>query len=134
MRTKLCGTAVTRGRLHKANQFLAAAEMIRDLIDDHDDVADAYVTLCIHAGIAASDAICCAALGEHAQGENHDEAVGLLAKVDKDIAKHLRTLLGMKTKAGYSHMPMTVDEFKRAGRAAEALVERARRTNIPVRA
>lgn len=44
-------------------------------------MTDAYVPLCVHAGIAASDVVCCAKLGEHAQGENHDEAVGLLAPV-----------------------------------------------------
>jgi len=86
--------------------------------------------LCVHAGIAASDVICCTSLGEHAQGENHDEAIGLLAKADKDVVKHLRTLLNLKTKAGYSHTRATPDEFKRAGRAAEALVEKARRVNM----
>jgi len=121
---------ILRGRLHKANQFIAAADMIRELVDEQGDVADAYVTLCVHAGIAASDVICCASLGEHAQGENHDEAVSLLAKADKDVAKHLRTLLNLKTKAGYSHTPATLGEFTRAGRAAEALVEKARRANM----
>ncbi|ONF67930.1 hypothetical protein [Amycolatopsis keratiniphila] len=102
--------------MHKATQFNEAADMIRELADEHEDIADAYVTLCVHAGIAASDVICCARLGEHAQGENHDEAISLLSRADKEIAKHLRTLLKLKTKAGYSHTPATVDEFKRAGR------------------
>jgi hypothetical protein len=127
VRTKSCDAGVQRGRMHKANQFIEAADMIRELANEHEDVSDAYVTLCVHAGIAASDVICCARLGEHAQGENHDEAVGLLAGADKDAAKHLRTLLKLKTKAGYSHAPATADEFKRAGRAAEMLVETARR-------
>lgn len=113
--------------MHKANQFIEAADIIRELADEHEDVTDAYVTLCVHAGIAAADVICCASLGEHAQGENHDEAIRLLANADKDGAKHLRTLLKLKTKAGYSHTSATADEFKRAGRAAEMLVETARR-------
>jgi hypothetical protein len=33
----------------------------------------------------------------------------------------------MKTKAGYSHTAATAEEFKRAGRSAEALLMRARR-------
>ncbi|WP_414939249.1 hypothetical protein [Amycolatopsis sp. cmx-11-51] len=82
--------------MHKASQFIEAADTIRELADEHEDAADAYVTLCVHAGIA-SDVICCARLGEHARGENHDEA------------------------------PATADEFKRAGRAAQTLVETARR-------
>lgn len=128
MRTKSCTAAVREGRLRKANRFLDAAETIREFADeDLDEAGDAFVTLCVHAGIAAADALCCASLGVHAQGENHDDAVALLAKVDKDIAKELAKLLRLKTKAGYTHTPVTAEEFKRAGRAAEALVERARR-------
>ncbi len=55
-----------------------------------------------------------------------------LKKVDTDAAKHLSVLLGLKTKSGYSHMPATRAEVKRAGRAAEALIETARRTNAAV--
>lgn len=97
-----------RGRLAKAEQFWEVA-------------------LCVHAGIAAADALCCAGLGEHAQGEKHDDAVQLLAKVDVEASRALRALLGLKTKAGYSHTSATADEFKRAGRNAEALVMQARR-------
>lgn len=46
---------------------------------------------------------------------------------DSGSGKHLRTLLTMKTKAGYSHTVASADECKRARRAAEALVETARR-------
>lgn len=132
MRTQPCDAAIRRGRLLKAEQFSEAAAIVRDLADEHEDVADAYVTLCVHAGIAASDVICCSRLGEHAQGEKHNEAVGLLKTVDKEVAKHLSTLLNLKTKSGYSHTLATVDEFKRAGRAAEALVEAARRAHASV--
>lgn len=133
MRTRPCNAAIVRGRMHKANQFMEAADMVRELADENADLADAYVTVCVHAGIAASDVLCCAALGEYAQGENHDEAVGLLARADKDAAKHLRTLLTLKTKAGYSHTPATAGEVKRAGRAAQALAEAARRVARPTR-
>jgi len=108
---------------------MEAASLVRDFADDDEDIADAYTTLCIHAGVAASDVICCTYLGEHAQGENHNEAITLLAKADKDASKHLGVLLGLKTKSGYSHTSVTAEEVKRAGRAAEALVERARRTS-----
>jgi hypothetical protein len=56
-------TATIEGRLRKAEQFMEGAETIRDLADDERDVGDAYVTLCIHAGIAAADVICSIALG-----------------------------------------------------------------------
>lgn len=78
MRTKPCSATITQGRLDKANQFIIAAETIRDIADHDDEVADAYVTLCVHAGIAASDVICCGSLGRHAQGDSHEEAATLL--------------------------------------------------------
>lgn len=126
MRTQPCTVAIRQGRLRKAEQFLSAADLVRDLAKEHDDVADAFATLCVHAGIAASDVICCARLGKHAQGENHSETVALLKTTDKAAASHLSALLALKTKSGYSHTPINPGEFKRSGRAAEALVEAAR--------
>lgn len=111
----------------KAEQFTAAAESIRDLSDDATDVADAYVTLCVHAGIAAADAICAAKLGVHARGENHRDAVALLAAADKAASHHLSVLLAMKTRAGYSHLPVSRERALRAGRATDALLDAARR-------
>lgn len=126
-RTKDCDSATRAGRLHKARQFMNAATTIETLADDDTDVADAYVTLCVHAGIAADDVICCARLGKHAQGDDHASAVGLLHTASPDDAKHLRTLLGMKTKAGYTSVPVSSSEHKRAGRAAKTLLEAAER-------
>ncbi len=82
------------------------------------------------AGIAASDVICCARLGQHAQGQDHNEAVILLSQANSESATHLRVLLGMKSKVGYSHTGVSADEAKRAGRAADALAETARRVNV----
>lgn len=122
-RTRTCTPEVRRGRLRKAVGFLDAAYQL----DEFDEHTDAFVTLCVHAGIAAADVICCVRLGEHAQGENHNEAVELLQRADKGSARHLSTLLGAKSKAAYSYSSTSDDDRKRAGRAAEALVEAARR-------
>lgn len=124
-----CTAEIRRGRLRKANRFLDAATLIADHADEEADIADAVVTLSVHAGIAASDAICCARLGQHAQGDDHGEAVVLLGKADSGSAKHLRLLLSMKAKAEYSHSSVTASDTKRAVRAAEALAETARRVN-----
>jgi len=113
----------------KAQQFADAATVVRDLAEEAADVADAYVTLCVHAGIAASDVICCARLGRYAQGEGHHEAVDLLKAAAPGLERHLATLLGMKTKSGYSHEPATAGEIRRAGRAVEALLGEARNAN-----
>lgn len=128
-RVRKSDPATIDGRLRKAEQFLQGAETIRELAGDERDVGDAYVTLCIHAGIAAADVICCVALGEHVQGDDHNEAVAHLAKVrptGQALAGSLRTLLRMKTHAGYSHEPVSASDRKRAERAAEQLMSAAR--------
>jgi hypothetical protein len=129
VRTQPCNAEILQGRLHKAGSFMDAANVIHEFADQDEEVADAYATLCVHAGIAASDVICCINLGEHAKGESHSDAVELLKRVDKDAAKQLNILLNLKTKSGYSHTPVTAAEFKRVGRAATALVEKARRAH-----
>ena len=128
-RTRPCDEADTRGRLRKAEQFWEAAEITREFADDEAEVGDAYVTLCVHAGIAAADVICCVGLGEHAVGEDHNEALALITRVHpggKELAKALAVLLGMKTRAGYSASPVSAVDRKRAQRQAERLLQVAR--------
>jgi hypothetical protein len=79
----------------------------------------------VHAGIAASDVICCARLGKHAQVEDHNDAVRLLDSADRAMGKHLKVLLGLKTRSGYTDTPTSRDELKRSERVAEALMEAA---------
>jgi hypothetical protein len=129
VRTRACDEAVIDGRMRKAEQFWEAAEITRELADDEAEVGDAYVTLCVHAGIAASDVVCCVSLGEHAAGEDHNDALALIARVrpgGTDLAKALAALLGMKTRAGYSARPVSGTDRKRAQRQAEKLVRAAR--------
>lgn len=124
-----CDRVVAQGRLHKAVQFWEAAEIVREFADDETEVGDAYVTLAVHAGIAASDAICCLALGRHSQGDDHQEAVKLLGAVRPDgatLGRALSALLAIKTKAGYSHRSVNTVDRGRAQRQAEKLVVAAR--------
>jgi hypothetical protein len=125
-RTKPCDEALIAGRRRKAVEFLDAAETLRDSATDEAAVGAAYVTLCVHAGIAAADVLCCRALGHHPVGESHNEAIAELSKVSKEHGKDLRVLLGMKTRAGYSSTPVSADQRKRAWRAAERLVQATR--------
>jgi hypothetical protein len=128
-RLRECDDAVVSGRLRKAEQFLDAAATVRDLADDEADVGDALVTLCVHAGIAASDVICCKALGHFVQGEDHLLAVAELSKVTPDgkqLGNDLRALLQMKTRAEYAAPPVNAEQRKRAWRRAKSLVESAR--------
>ncbi len=128
-RTYPCTEAVKIGRMSKASQFQDAATTIREFADHEADVGDAFVTLLVHAGIAAADAICCHELGEHAHGESHEEAIRLLRRVKPngaDLAKALDALLRAKTRAGYGHQPVNKDTRTRCWRAAEKLVLAAR--------
>jgi hypothetical protein len=124
LRTVPADKLVQKGRFAKAKQFLRVAEDIQALSGD-DDVADACVSLYVLAGVAAADAICAGALGKHAQGHDHHEAVALLASVDTKAASSLGVLLGMKTRAGYGHDPISGASLTRAERAARSLVDKA---------
>lgn len=129
MKTRRCDDGDAGGRLTKAEQFLDAAEIVREFADDEKDVGDAFVTLCVHAGIAAADVLCCVALGEYAQSEDHRQAVELLSKVapeGREASKALQALLRLKTKAGYSPRAVSADDRKRALRSAQKLVTAAR--------
>lgn len=124
MTVKRCSDADRRGRLAKARDFLQAAALVDDLADDG-DLIDAAVTLYVHAGIAAADALCCRHLGQHAQGQDHREAVALLQRVDRDRSRELSVLLSLKTRAGYSPDPTSAQDAKKAKRAASKLVDAA---------
>ena len=122
MKTKPCAEADRKGRARKARSFAEAADIVETFADE-DDLIDAQITLCVHAGIAAADALCCERLGEHASGQNHNEALALLATIDKKLAADLSTLLGMKTRAGYSAHGSSAANAKAAMRATGRLVQ-----------
>jgi hypothetical protein len=126
-RTRDCPENVRRGRMNKAQQFFDQGVLTED------DLPDAAVSSYVLAGVAAADVICCSRLGEHAQGEDHREAVALLEKADASVAKHLGTLLQLKTKVAYTHQSPSADERKKAKRAVEALLDAARRHSPPTK-
>ncbi|BBX52228.1 hypothetical protein GCM10009645_15520 [Mycolicibacterium poriferae] len=116
-----CDAVVTAGRMSKANEFLAAADHLGE------ELPNAAGDLYVDAGIAASDVICCVRSGTHSNTGNHHEAVALLKQADDGSERHLNTLLNLKNKAAYTHQDLTSAELKRMSRAAEHLVESARR-------
>ncbi len=55
-------------------------------------------------------------------------APALLRKANNaDSAKRLDVLLSMKSKAGYTHLPTSNADVKKAARAAKSLLEAAQR-------
>jgi hypothetical protein len=125
MAEKKCTAAVRAGRLKKAREFRLATDLLEESTSGQDDLADAYVTMCVHAGIAAADVICCRRLNVHHQGENHEEAVTMLGRVDRRLAGDLATLLRKKTAAGYGDRVSSAADRKQAKRAMERLVDSA---------
>lgn len=110
--------------LTRARQFLAVADDVRALHDADAMLIDACVTLYIRAGMAAGDALCTRHLGRRTQGHSHEEAVHLLKTVDREAARGLSALLGMRTRTDYGH-PAAAAHLDRAGSIAAALVDRA---------
>ncbi len=102
-RTQACDRTAALSRLAQAEAFLLAAELVVD--DDSDDATPSVAaSLAVLAGIAASDAACCARLGVRARGQAHAEAVGLLGTVEpggSDMAKDLQRLLNRKDDSQY---------------------------------
>ncbi len=104
-RTTSCTPATIAGRRARAEQFLEAAELVDVLEDPDQDLAAAYVTLCVHAGIAASDVICCTRLGHHASGQDHTEAVRVLEAADQASSGSLDVLCGSRPRPATATSP-----------------------------
>lgn len=116
-----CDSVVTAGRMSKANEFFDAAQHLGD------EMPNAAGDLYVDAGIAASDVICCLRLGVHSNTGSHSEALALLKRADSGSERHLNTLLNLKSKVAYTHQDLAPAELKKMNRAAEHLVEAARR-------
>jgi len=119
-RTSACTPADAASRLAQARGFLDAAELYRS---KEPSVAASNAVL---AAIAAADAACCAALGYHATGESHDEAVMHLSTVapdGKEAARALRRALAVKSKAQYGLTSISGADPDTALRQANKLVD-----------
>jgi hypothetical protein len=90
---------------------------------DHSSTSAALAVL---AGIAASDAACCTALGRRARGQDHREALTLVGQVEPGgdrAAASLRRLLSLKDEAHYGLFDVAGQQLKSALRQASDLVE-----------
>jgi hypothetical protein len=123
-RTQPCDRAHARTRLDHAEKSLEVADLVagEQEIPASRSVAAAVAVL---AGIAASDAACCAALGRRSRGDDHRQAASMLREiVDGDrAAKALLDLLNLKDTAQYGLIPITQRELTVALRRAKRLLE-----------
>lgn len=114
-RTQDCTRGDAIARLRQAESFLEVAGLV---VDSDDDIAGSGVAaaLAVLAGIAASDAACCARLKVRPRSQNHMDAVPLLATVRPHgaaMAKDLQRLLTRKDDAHYGlHMVGPGDAHK----------------------
>ncbi|GAB3937040.1 hypothetical protein GCM10029976_049500 [Kribbella albertanoniae] len=128
-RTQDCNRAQARVRLNQAAAFREVAE----LVDGEDnDLATLQVSasLAVLAGIAASDAACCAALGCRSRGQDHRQAIALVAQAGPEgvvMSRALSTLLDLKDNAHYGMEFVTSAQVKKALRQSAILVDSATR-------
>ena len=117
--------ARTRAKTARAYQQVAAMVLHEQSSDEFLNVAAGDAVL---AGIAASDAICCARLGCRHRGDDHRGATELLKSATPDgprLATALARLLDLKDEAHYGVMVVSSRKAQDAVRWAKTLVERA---------
>lgn len=127
IRTGGCTSAQGRDRLRQARAMVDVAEMVlADPSEDaHPSVAAALAVL---AGIAASDAACCAALKRRSRGQSHTEAVRLVATVGPggaEMAKDLRRLVLAKDDSHYGLALVSRNKAVSLVKAAQRLISSA---------
>jgi hypothetical protein len=118
-----CGPSERKGRLEQAEGFWQSAEDLSEL--DHLQ-RNSIVSLYVLAGIAASDVICCARLGERSTSDNHTDAAALLGRAAPDMVASLQRLLSGKSAAAYGASPSSGQRVTEARNAARRLVDAAR--------
>ena len=128
-RTQRCGKEDARTRWGRARAFLDAAELMGA---EENQLATPSVAaaLAVLAGIAASDAACCAALGQRSRGDDHRQALALLGQVTPQGAamrRDLGRLLTIKDDAHYGTLDVSRARAAAAVRQARRLVEAAER-------
>lgn len=130
-KTRPCDRNDARERLKAALSYVQTADTAAVLADASDPYRwSSQSSNYVLAGIAAADAICCAVLGEHSQGDDHRQALELIARVSpggKELANDLSTLLSVKTLAGYGAASLAEERAKRVERSAQRLVDAARK-------
>ena len=123
-REQPCTRDDARTRLADARSMLVVA----DLVVDDDTIPGVAAALAVLAGIAASDAACCAVLGSRHRGQNHLDAAKLLETVEPNgptMAKDLRRLLSRKDDAHYGLGTLAAGEERKMVEWARRLLRAA---------
>jgi hypothetical protein len=134
-RTETCGLQQARIRLAQARAFLEVAELVGA---ENDELATPGVaaSLAVLAGIAAVDAACCAAVdaaccaavGRRSRGQDHRQALTLIAQIvpnGQTMSRDLDRLLAVKDDAHYGLLHVSAQRAVAALRQARRLVQTA---------
>lgn len=126
-RTQECDRGDARTRLRQARLYLGVAEMVT--ADEPGEEATVATGNAVLAGIAAADAICCAATGQRYRGGDHRMAADHLEQVtgDADLASTLRNLIDLKDASRYGVRNVQLRRARTAVRKAARLVDEAER-------
>lgn len=130
-RTRSVSAAQVRASAAKAREFAEAAAS-----DLHAGRRIAATSLSVHAGINAADAVCGARLGTRAAGGDHDHVLALLSEAGPDgaeVARELRRLLPLKTKAEYEPDDIAASVAAKAVERAQRCAAVAQRVAAKVR-
>ena len=125
-RTAACTRANGAARLDQARKFYEVAEIVQSEADLFASAANVAASLAVLAGIAASDAACCMALGRRSRAQDHRAAVDLLRQIvpgGDQAAVKLARLLDLKDAAQYGLIAISAAELKSAMRNAKGLVD-----------
>lgn len=128
-RTQPCGDPEARVKLRRAEQYMEVARLITDEVNPDPDWASAAAALAVLAGIHASDAACCKALGRRSRGQDHHDAEELLEQIEphgRRAATALRRLMSLKDEAHYGFFRMSAQGLESAFTQADRLVSFAR--------
>jgi hypothetical protein len=125
-KTIKAGAEEAKARLNSARAFVSVADLVYAEPDDPvlplRGVAAAVAVL---GGIAAADAICCVRLGEMFRGEDHAQALDLLARAHPEGARvknDFVRLLGVKDMVHYQAIIVTPTEAATAIRQAKRIL------------
>jgi hypothetical protein len=127
LRSAQCGKQEARLRLATARAYLEIASTVL-AEQSRDEFLNVATGLAVLAGIAASDAICCARLRIRHRGDDHRRAADLLTTAVPDGAKlsvSFARLLDVKDEAHYGVSVVSPRKARDTVRWAGSLVARA---------
>lgn len=128
-RTQRCTKDEARRRFVQSRKLLEVAELCAE--ESEHEYANVAAALAVLAGIAASDAATCAAMGQRSRSADHHDAEILVDQIVPDgatAANKLRRLLNRKDDAHYGFFDVGAGDLRGMLRQARDLVVFAERT------